>query len=447
MKKSLAIILFIICAASAQNIVSVEKIAQLTGQPSLNNTGNVNVYGTDLGSMFSHSDGRIYFLFGDTFGAPGTPASSGDWRSNTMAYTTDFNASDGITFDGWITDTSGQAKALITGNHDANDGSGEVTKIPTAGWSAGDRQFIWFMSISKWGTPGNWDVNYAAIAYSDDDGNTWTISNAQWPGDSNFIQVSVTEHKGYLLFWGIPSGRFGGVSLARVTPSEVLNASAYEYFTGTDWSTNESDGTLIVNSPVGEHSVLWNPYLQRWIMMYLNESIACIEIRQAEQPQGPWSAPTTVVCGNEYPALYGAYMHPRYMENNGETIYFTMSQYGPYNVFLMKMKFEQIPSTVEKESLHNPPTLCKLYQNYPNPFNLQTRVSFDLLKTEHVKLNIYNAKGQQIRTVLDKEMPPGQHTAVWDGLTDDGDILQSGIFFYRMTAGDFVQTRKAILVK
>ncbi len=114
-----------------QEIISVKQIAQLTGQPSVNNGGQVNVYGTDLGSMFLHSDGKIYLLFGDTFGQPGT----GNWRSNTMAYTTDFVASDGIAFDGWITDPSGQAKALVEGNHNPNDGSGEVTKIPTAGWS------------------------------------------------------------------------------------------------------------------------------------------------------------------------------------------------------------------------------------------------------------------------------------------------------------------------
>ena len=151
----------------SQEIISVRQIAKLTGQPSLNNTGQVNVYGTDLGSMFLHSDGRLYFLFGDTFGPPGTPGSA-DWRSNTMAYTTDYAASDGISFEGWITSPSGQARALVEGNHDPNDGSGEVTKIPTAGWSYEGRQFMWFMSVKQWGGPGQWDVNYAEIAYSDE---------------------------------------------------------------------------------------------------------------------------------------------------------------------------------------------------------------------------------------------------------------------------------------
>lgn len=104
MKKTAMILLGLTGPLLSQEVVSVQQIGQLTGQPSMNNTGAVNVYGTDLGSMFTHSDGRIYFLFGDTFGAPGPPG-SGDWRSNTLAYTTDVRACDGITFEGWITDS------------------------------------------------------------------------------------------------------------------------------------------------------------------------------------------------------------------------------------------------------------------------------------------------------------------------------------------------------
>lgn len=179
------------------------------------------------------------------------------------------------------------------------DGSGEVTKIPTAGWSFEDRQLMWFMSVKQWETPGQWEVNYADIAYSDDNGNTWFQSGTQRPGNSNFIQVAVAEQSGYLLFWGIPAGRFGGVKIARVLPSDVLDKTAYQYYTGTGWSSNEGDGILIVDPPVGELSFLWNPYLQHWIMMYLNESTACIEVRKADQPTGPWGEPTEVVCANK----------------------------------------------------------------------------------------------------------------------------------------------------
>ncbi len=91
---------------------------------------------------------------------------------------------------------------------------------------------------------------------------------------------------------------------------------------------------------MGEHSVMWNPYLKRWIMMYLNRSTASIEVREAQRPAGPWSRPWEIANANDYPALYGAFMHDLYIEERGKTVYFLMSQYGPYNVFLMKVVFQ-----------------------------------------------------------------------------------------------------------
>ncbi len=446
MKRILLFFLIITNPLFPQKIVSVKQIAQLTGQASLNNTGQVNVYGTDLGNMFLHSDGRIYFLFGDTFGSPGPPGSV-DWRSNTMAYTTDFAASDGITFEGWITDTSGKARALVEGNHDPNDGSGEVTKIPTAGWSIADRQFMWFMSVKKWGAPGHWDVNYAEIAYSDDNGNTWVLSGVQQSANSNFIQVAVVEHSGYLLFWGIPAGRFGGVKLARVLPSDVLNKAAYQYYSGSGWSASEEDGVFIVEPPVGELSVLWNPFLQRWIMMYLNENKACIEVREAEQPYGEWSEPTAVACANDYPALYGAFMHDKYIENDGETVYFLMSRFGPYNVFLMEVVFQQSGTEIIEKPQSEISQFYALHQNYPNPFNAQTQISFDLPNSGWVNLHVYNSIGQRIRTLINQKTEAGHHTIVWDGRGDNDKPVESGIYLYRITAGNFVQTGKALLLK
>ncbi|NOX38672.1 MAG: DUF4185 domain-containing protein [Calditrichaeota bacterium] len=446
-KRALLVLFWALHSLLAQEVVSVQRVGQLTGQPSMNNTGAVNVYGTDLGSMFLHGDGRIYFLFGDTFGPPGPPGVSGDWRSNTMAFTTDFVARDGIIFDGWITDSLGRARALIEGNHDPNDGSGEVTKIPTAGWSNGKRQFMWFMSVKRWGAPGHWEANYSEIAYSDDNGYTWMRSGVRWAGNSNFVQVAVARDSAYLYLWGIPAGRFGGVKLARVLPEEVLNPSAYQYYTGAGWSHREADAATIVPAPVGELSVIWNAYLNRWLMMYLNENTGCIQARFARQPTGPWSAPRTVTCSDAYPALYGAFMHPKYTENGGQTVYFLMSQYGPYNVFLMKVVFRQSATGMEVLPDRGSERLFVLHPGVPNPFNGQTKIRFELSEPRPVRLQIFSVNGKRIRTLIAARLPAGTHTVWWNGTDDVGDPVASGIYWCRLSVGEQVITRKLLLIR
>lgn len=84
----------------------------------------------------------------------------------------------------------------------------------------------------------------------------------------------------------------------------------------------------------------------------------------------------------------------------------------------------------------------KLQQNYPNPFNPSTRITFTLPGIENVTLEIYNTLGQKIETLLNNKMPAGSHEVRFNAQN-----LSSGIYFYRITAGDFSQVRKMVLLK
>lgn len=328
-----------------ERIVQVTRTMQLTGPQSPNQTDEYTVWGTDLGSMFEH-DGRIFIVFGDTFGPRSeghTGAGGALWRSNTMAYTTDRDATDGIRIDGWITDAVGTAKEIIPGRKN----SFEVTKIPTHGVSANSNMYVYFMSVSHWGDHGQWDANYSGVARSTDSGQTFDIiEGLQWPGDSNFIQMAIAPYGDHFYFWAIPAGRFGGAHLMRVNQNQVEELDAFEYYSGMRggvpvWRRSPDDAVMIVEPPVGELSVVWNPYLQRWIMTYLNEDTAAIELREAREPWGPWSTPFRLAHASRYPALYGAYMHPAYFEEEGRVIYFNMSQWLPYNVFVMRAELSR----------------------------------------------------------------------------------------------------------
>ena len=92
------------------------------------------------------------------------------------------------------------------------------------------------------------------------------------------------------------------------------------------------------------------------------------------------------------------------------------------------------------------PVSFKLNQNYPNPFNPGTVISYQLPEAVPVRLEIYNSLGQRVRTLVDDLQEAGPHGLVWDGRDDSGRGLASGVYFYRLVAGSFTESRKMVLV-
>jgi hypothetical protein len=88
------------------------------------------------------------------------------------------------------------------------------------------------------------------------------------------------------------------------------------------------------------------------------------------------------------------------------------------------------------------PSSVILRQNYPNPFNPTTRISYTLPRTAKVELKVYDVLGRDIATLVDRLQPAGEHTTPFEA-----GHLPSGLYFYQLTAGDFVQTRSMILMK
>ncbi len=102
---------------------------------------------------------------------------------------------------------------------------------------------------------------------------------------------------------------------------------------------------------------------------------------------------------------------------------------------------ENVTSGMEIPSTHF------LSQNWPNPFNPSTTIRFGLNSPGPVQLRVYDARGALIRTLVDERMGEGAHEAVWNGNDSAGRPVSSGVYFYRMTAGEQSLTRKMILLR
>jgi hypothetical protein len=91
---------------------------------------------------------------------------------------------------------------------------------------------------------------------------------------------------------------------------------------------------------------------------------------------------------------------------------------------------------------NNLPEIFKLYQNYPNPFNPSTSIKFKIPGSAFVKITIYNATGKIINQLLNEEKTPGNYEITWDGTN-----FASGVYFYKIEAGSYSETKKMLLIK
>jgi hypothetical protein len=117
---------------------------------------------------------------------------------------------------------------------------------------------------------------------------------------------------------------------------------------------------------------------------------------------------------------------------------------GSSDVFVAVLSTDgSFPTSVDSHISHRQhPNTVNLGQNYPNPFNPVTTVEFSILKSEVAILKVCDLLGRELATLVNEVKEPGTHTVQWDASG-----VASGIYFYRLTAGSFAETKKAILTR
>jgi hypothetical protein len=115
---------------------------------------------------------------------------------------------------------------------------------------------------------------------------------------------------------------------------------------------------------------------------------------------------------------------------------------GFSNIFALAMRTDSVVVAVAEQPKTPVPESFSLAQNFPNPFNPSTQIQFGLPKESHVKLEIFNLLGEQIATLVDRTTQAGYFSEQFDATG-----LASGLYLYRIQAGDFVDTKKLLLLK
>ena len=112
-----------------------------------------------------------------------------------------------------------------------------------------------------------------------------------------------------------------------------------------------------------------------------------------------------------------------------------------YSLFYTRIPWVN-PTSVESRYIGVVPEAFELSRNYPNPFNPTTNIEFKVPATANVQLKIYNTLGEEVATLLDKKMNAGHYKMQFDA-----SHLASGVYFYKLTAGNFTATYKMMLMK
>ena len=120
-----------------------------------------------------------------------------------------------------------------------------------------------------------------------------------------------------------------------------------------------------------------------------------------------------------------------------------------YQIDLIQTIFNEIAPVFNNLSTNKNliPEVFELHQNYPNPFNPITILRYDLPKDANVSITIYNMMGRQVSTLVSSQQNVGFKSVRWNATNDKGASVSAGIYLYQIQAGEYISTKKMVLLK
>ena len=221
----------------------------------------------------------------------------------------------------------------------------------------------------------------------------------------------------------------------------TANSSLYIYFSNGDGSLSDPDSVYLGTDPsaiiAGDYNLDGDLDLA-----FANESYGFITILY-NYGNGDFMEPVFYVV-NEY----NRDIAQTDLDGDGdlELVSITTTSEIDDMVVFWNLK-DQIPVDVDGDGQTLMPMLYTLSQNYPNPFNPFTSIDYAVPSRCRVTIMVYNILGQPVRQLVDEYKSAGIYTAYWDGCDENRQTMASGLYFYRIKAGDYAETRKMVLLK
>lgn len=324
------------------------------------------------------------------------------------------------------------------------------------------------------------EPNFEGASYSEDGGYSWITLNSGVPIQATAFLDAETgwagtwagaSSGGMYIFDGNLNVITGEIAGTVTDLDEGFAIEGAVITMGTFTTTTDGNGDYSMILDVGTYTLTceidgYEPFTQENVLIEEGQ-ITTVDIQMQNLYLPPQNLSYTLAASNvilQWDAPIGSVGFTTYrVYRNGEmlaeitsTLYVDLAvPPGTYIYYVTAMygTHESIPSNevevvigVESDS-NLLPAVTKLGGNYPNPFNPTTEISYAMSNAGHIMIDIYNVKGELVKTLVNREVATGNHSIIWNGENNSGKPVTSGLYLYKMKTGTYVSTKKMILLK
>lgn len=272
----------------------------------------------------------------------------------------------------------------------------------------------------------NYDYDILTIKYNHDGSEVWTKRFDETKDVGEGARGIMIDNAGNIIVsgWGFGNSTRQDILTIKYSPQGV--EQWVQRFTGTAESADFPDALTIDKDD--------NIYVTGNFLV--SNAWELVTIKYNSEGREEWSAIYQIESG--FSEGYDIALDD---SNNVIVTGSSRSSNSDYWAVITTLKYSQTPNPIGVEASIVPDRIS-LSQNYPNPFNPITRIEYSLPQSGDVSLIIYNLLGEEVARLVNQEMPMGIHNVIWDASN-----IASGIYFYRLKTGKFVQMRKMMLLK